>query len=39
MKFKLILESDMIIKLFNDGKLITFKNSQYAYTRDDSSLC
>lgn len=29
MKFKLILESDVINKLSNDEKLVTFKNSNH----------
>lgn len=29
MKFKIILESDVINKLSNDEKLVTFKNSNH----------
>ena len=31
MKFKLILESEMINELSNDGKWVTFKNGQHTY--------
>ena len=31
MKFKLIVESEMINELSNDGKWVTFKNGQHTY--------
>ena len=38
MKFKLIVESEMINELSNDGKWVTFKNGHRTYIGDDGEI-
>lgn len=38
MKFKLLVESEMINELSSDGKWVTFKNGQHTYIGDDGEI-